>query len=111
MAVTLGTFTLRDDGTYTGILRTLNVNKAIVITPVDKTSDNAPTHRVYTAGPRYELGAGWSRVAKSSGETYIGLKLGSPEFGPHWVRCRLVKLDQTAEDGATHMILWEPRDR
>jgi uncharacterized protein (DUF736 family) len=69
------------------------------------------THRVYTAGQRFELGAGWSQEAKSSGETYIGLKLGSPEFGPHWVRCRLVKLEQAAEDGATHMILWEPRDR
>jgi uncharacterized protein (DUF736 family) len=111
MAVTLGTFTLRTDGIYTGVLRTLNVTKGITIVPVDKTSDTAPTHRVYTAGQRYELGAGWSQTAKSSGETYIGLKLGSPEFGPHWVRCRLVKLEQPGEDGATHMILWEPRDR
>jgi uncharacterized protein (DUF736 family) len=111
MAVTLGTFTLRDDGTYTGVLRTLNVTKGITIVPIDKTSENAPTHRVYTTGQRYELGAGWSQTAKSSGETYIGLKLGSPEFGATWVRCRLVKLEQPAEDGATHMILWEPRDR
>jgi uncharacterized protein (DUF736 family) len=111
MAVTLGTFTSRTDGTYTGILRTLNVTKGIIIVPVDKTSDASPTHRVYSAGQRFELGAGWSQEAKSSGETYIGLKLGSPEFGPQWVRCRLVKLEQPAEDGATHMILWEPRDR
>jgi uncharacterized protein (DUF736 family) len=111
MAVTLGTFTHRDDGSFTGVLRTLNVNKAIVITPVDKTTENAPTHRVYVAGMRYELGAGWSQVAKSSGETYIGLKLGSPELGPQWVRCRLVRLEQQAEDGATHVILWEPRER
>jgi uncharacterized protein (DUF736 family) len=111
MAVTLGTFTLRDDGAYTGVLRTLNVTKAIMIVPVDKTSDNAPSHRVYTAGQRYELGAGWSQRAKSSGETYISLKIGSPEFGANWVRCRLVKLEEPAEDGATHIILWEPRDR
>jgi len=110
MAVTLGTFTHRDDGSFTGVLRTLNVNKAIVIIPVDKTSDNAPTHRVYTAGPRYELGAGWSQVAKSSGAAYIGLKLAAPEFGPLWLRCRLVRLEKEAEDGTTHIILWEPRD-
>jgi uncharacterized protein (DUF736 family) len=109
MAVTLGTFSLRDDGSFTGILRTLNVNKAIVIAPVDKTSENAPTHRVYVAGMRYELGAGWSQVAKSSRETYIGLKLASPELGPQWLRCRLVKLEQPADDGATHVILWEAR--
>jgi uncharacterized protein (DUF736 family) len=70
----------------------------------------APDHRVY-AGPRYEVGAGWSQVAKSSGETYLNLKIAAPEFGPNWVRCRLVKLEQPIEDGATHMALWEPRDR
>jgi uncharacterized protein (DUF736 family) len=82
---------------------------SLAIIPIDKTSDKAPDHRVY-AGPRHEVGAGWSQVAKSSGETYINLKIGSPEFGPNWVRCRLVKLEKPAEDGATHIALWEPRD-
>ena len=62
-------------------------------------------------GNHYEVGAGWSQVAKSSGETYINLKIGAPEFGPNWVRARLVKLEQLGEDGATHIALWEPRDR
>jgi uncharacterized protein (DUF736 family) len=110
MAITLGTFTKQDNGTFTGTLKTLNVTAALSIVPVDKNSDNAPDHRVY-AGPRYEVGAGWSQVAKSSGETYVNLKIGAPEFGPNWVRCRLVKLEHAAEDGATHIALWEPRDR
>jgi len=83
---------------------------AVSIVPVDKMSDKAPDHRVY-AGQRHEIGAGWSQVAKSSGETYLNLKIGAPEFGPNWVRCRLVKLEQPAEDGATHIALWEPRDQ
>src|SRR3546814_4832248 len=37
---------------------------------------------------RYEVGAAWSQVAKSSGETYLNLKIGAPEFGPNWVRAR-----------------------
>jgi uncharacterized protein (DUF736 family) len=110
MAITLGTFTKFDNGAYTGTLRTLHVTVPVSIVPVDKMSDKAPDHRVY-AGQRHEIGAGWSQVAKSSGETYINLKIGCPEFGPNWVRCRLVKLEQPAEDGATHMALWEPRDR
>jgi len=110
MAITLGTFTRQDSGAYTGTLKTLNVTAALTIVPVDKTSDNAPDHRVY-AGQRYEIGAGWSQVAKLSGETYLNLKIGNPAFGPDWVRCRLVKLEQTTEDGATHIVLWEPRDR
>jgi len=72
MAITLGTFSKQDNGTYTGTLRTLNVSAAISIVPVDKHSDNSPDYRVY-AGQRYEVGAGWSQVAKSSGETYVNL--------------------------------------
>ena len=41
----------------------------------------------------------------------MNLKIAAPEFGPNWVRCRLVKLEHAAEDGATHIALWEPRDR
>jgi uncharacterized protein (DUF736 family) len=79
MAITLGTFTKLDDGVFSGTLKTLNVTAALTIVPVDKLSDNAPDHRVY-AGQRYEVGAGWSQVAKSSGETYLNLKIGAPEF-------------------------------
>src|ERR1700730_15454610 len=110
MAITLGTFTRLDDGVFSGTLKTLNVTAALTIVPVDKMSDNAPNHRVY-AGQRYEVGAGWSQVAKSSGETYLNLKIGAPEFGPSWLRCRLVKLEHPAEDGATHIALWDPRDK
>jgi uncharacterized protein (DUF736 family) len=110
MSITLGTFTKLDDGVFSGTLKTLNVTAALTIVPVDKMSDNAPDHRVY-AGQRYEIGAGWSQVAKSSGETYLNLKIGAPEFGPSWLRCRLVKLEHPAEDGATHIALWEPRDK
>ncbi len=82
MAITLGTFTKLDDGIFSGTLKTLNVSAALTVVPVDKVSDNAPDYRVY-AGPRHEVGAGWSQVAKSSGETYINLKIGSPAYAVH----------------------------
>ena len=112
MAITLGAFTKSADGSFTGTLKTLNVTASLVIVPVDKMSENAPDHRVYAGnGNRYEVGAGWSQVAKTSGETYLNLKIGAPEFGPNWVRARLVKLEHPNGDGATHIALWEPRDR
>jgi uncharacterized protein (DUF736 family) len=112
MAITLGAFTKLNDGGFTGTLKTLNVTANLVIVPVAKQSENAPDHRVYASnGQRYEVGAGWSQVAKSSGETYLNLKIGAPEFGPNWLRVRLVKLETPGEDGATHIALWEPRDR
>jgi hypothetical protein len=49
--------------------------------------------------------------AVSSSSFDVNLKIAAPEFGPYAIYCRLVKLEQPAEDGATHMILWEPRDR
>ena len=58
-----------------------------------------------------EVPAAWSQVAKTSGETYLNLKIGAPEFGPNWVRARLVKLEHPTDDSATHIALWEPRDR
>ncbi len=101
MAITLGTFTKQDDNSFIGTLKTLNVTANLSIVPVAKASDNAPDHRVYAgAGQRPparqgraglsndqaplapEVGAGWSQVAKSSGETYLNLKIGAPEFGP-----------------------------
>jgi uncharacterized protein (DUF736 family) len=33
------------------------------------------------ARPRTYVGPGWSQIAKSSGETYLNLKIASPEFG------------------------------
>ncbi|MEZ5874806.1 MAG: DUF736 domain-containing protein [Hyphomicrobiales bacterium] len=110
MAITLGSFSRQDNGSFTGHIKTLNFTAALTITPIDKTSENAPDFRIY-AGQRYEVGAAWSQVAKSSGETYLNLKVGAPEFGESWLRARLVKLETPNEDGSTHIALWQPRDR
>ena len=111
MTITLGTFTKQKDGSFTGILKTLNVTANLTIAPADKKSENAPDYRVYAGnGLRYEVGGAWSRVAQSSGETYLNLQIGAPEFGPNWLRARLVKLQTPQEDGTTHLALWEPRD-
>ncbi|MEZ5935596.1 MAG: DUF736 domain-containing protein [Alphaproteobacteria bacterium] len=109
-AITLGSFSKQDNGGFTGHIKTLNFTAALTITSIDKTSANAPDFRIY-AGQRYEVGAAWSQTAKSSGETYLNLKIGAPEFGPHWVRARLVKLETPNEDGSSHIALWQPRDQ
>jgi uncharacterized protein (DUF736 family) len=109
MAITLGTFQKLDDGAFAGTFKTLNVTATLAIVPVDRTSDKAPDYRVYGSN-RYEIGAGWSATARESGKEYINLKIGAPEFGPHWLRCRLVELETKDTAGNTHIALWEPRD-
>ena len=120
MAITLGTFSKLDDGVFAGTFKTLNVSAALTVVPVDKTSDKAPDSPGLCRTASTRVGAGWSQVAKSSREDLSepqnrGAGLcgapHKPEFGPSWVRCRLVKLEHPAEDGSTHIALWEPRDR
>ena len=86
MAITLGTFSKLDDGVFAGTFKTLHVTAALNIVPVEKLSENAPDFRVYTAR-RHEVGAGWSQVAKSSGETYQSqdrprARVDGPSVGP-----------------------------
>ena len=50
-------------------------------------------------------------LAKTSGETYLNLKIAAPEFGQTLLRTRLVKLENPQEDGTTHLALWNARDR
>jgi len=72
MAITLGTFTKQNDGSFIGALKTMNITANLTIVPADKKSEQAPDFRVYAGnGQRYEVGAGWSQVAKTSGETYL----------------------------------------
>ena len=106
MARTLGFFTKLDDAAFAGVFRTISITAQMTIIPVDRTNDQAPDHRVTVNG--VEVGDGWSRQAKESGNTYINLVLSAPEFGHHAINCRLVKLTQP-QDGCTHQILWEPR--
>jgi uncharacterized protein (DUF736 family) len=77
MAITLGTFTQLDDGVLTGTFKTLNVTASLAIVPIDKTSDKAPDHRVY-AGPRHEVGAGWSQRAGARRSCFARDKIGTP---------------------------------
>ena len=74
----IGTFTRGDDGTYTGTIRTLNINTKASIKPVAKEGERSPDYRVAANG--VELGAGWSKQAKDSGAEYVSVKLDDPSF-------------------------------
>jgi hypothetical protein len=51
MAITLGTFTKQNDGSFTGTLKTLNVTANLVVVPVDKMSENARLSRLCRQRP------------------------------------------------------------
>jgi uncharacterized protein (DUF736 family) len=94
----IGTFTRGDDGSFTGTIRTLNINVKATIKPVAKDGERSPDHRVTANG--VEFGAGWSKAAKDTGAEYLSLKLDDPSFTAP-VYATLVQ-----GDNGEHNLIW-----
>ena len=75
----IGSFTLSNDGTYTGTIKTLTIDAKARFIPSDAaaTSDKAPDLRVIVSG--VEIGAAWRRTSKED-RTYHSVKLDDPSF-------------------------------
>lgn len=99
------------NGSYKGFLKTLSIRKSIVLVPnKDKASDNQPDYRVFTDDrDRVELGAGWKRIAQSSGNEYVSLSLAAPEFGPRRIYANLGRA-ASQDDPDTFAVIWNPAD-
>lgn len=82
MATTIATLMQKTDGSLEGIFATIRVNAPIAIVPnASKSSDEAPDFRVIHRRTGFEIGAGWNRVARQTGEEYLSVKLEAPEIG------------------------------
>jgi uncharacterized protein (DUF736 family) len=54
----------------------------IAIVPnANKASEEAPDYRVIHRKTGFEIGAGWNRIARQTGEEYLSVKLEAPEIG------------------------------
>ena len=82
MATTIATLTQKNDGTFEGIFATIRVNVPIAIVPnATKASEEAPDFRIVHRRTGFEIGAGWNRIARQTGEEYLSVKLEAPEIG------------------------------
>ena len=107
MAQALGYVTKIETGGYEGTLATMRLKKRIRIVPNrTKETDMQPDFRVYTED-RVEIGGGWSRVGKSSGNPYVSLTFAAPEFGPHKLYANLGRA-AGQDDPDVMAILWNP---
>ncbi len=89
MAQALGYVTRTETGGYEGTLATMSLKKRIRILPNGKKeSDAQPDFRVYTED-RVEIGGGWNRVGKVSGNPYVSLTFAAPEIGRHKIYANL----------------------
>jgi len=82
MATTIATLTQKTDGTFEGVFATIRVNAPIAIVPnATKANEEAPDFRVVHRRTGFEIGAGWNRIARQTGEEYLSVKLEAPEIG------------------------------
>lgn len=107
MAQALGYVTMKETGGYEGTLSTVSLKKRISILPNrDKETDAQPDFRVFTED-RVEIGGGWNRVGKVSGNAYVSLTFSAPEFGPAKIYANLGRA-AGQDDPGVMAILWNP---
>lgn len=108
MAQALGYVTKTETGGYEGTLATMSLKKRIRILPNPaKETDAQPDYRVYTED-RVEIGGGWNRVGKTSGNAYLALTFSAPELGPNRIFANLGRA-AGQDDPEVMAILWNPR--
>jgi uncharacterized protein (DUF736 family) len=79
---TIATLTQKADGTLEGQLTTLSVTAQIALVKnARKVKDNEPDYRIVSRKNGFELGGGWNRISKNTGEEYVSVSLSAPEFG------------------------------
>jgi uncharacterized protein (DUF736 family) len=94
----IGTFTKTENG-YVGEIVTLEFqSKNVRLVPEASTSDNAPSHRVYSG--RVEIGAAWFKRS-GEGRDYLSLKLDDPSFKAS-IYANLFE----DEGGESHTLIW-----
>jgi uncharacterized protein (DUF736 family) len=94
-------FKKMEDGSFTGVIRTLTLNLAVVFEPnTTKRGEKAPDYRI-TTEDRAELGGGWKETS-NGGNTYLSVRLEDPAL-PASIFCALVKTG--VEHG--YSLVWE----
>ena len=102
---TIATLTQKADGNFEGTLTTLNITAAIALMPNPrKAKESAPDFLIVSRKNGFELGAGWNRKSKSTGEEYISVSLSAPEFGTIYGNVA----PAPGDDMNKKVIIWNP---
>lgn len=93
---------------FVGEIRTLSIRARIEIRPNrSKGADVQPDFRIWSDD--VEIGAGWIRIGRQSGEAYVSLVFEAPEFGQRRLYANLGRA-AGQDDPGCHAILWNPMD-
>ena len=102
---TIATLTQKQDGNLEGTLTTLTITAPIALVPnARKSKDTAPDYRIVSRKNGFELGAGWIRTSKTTGDEYISVTLSAPEFGTIYGNVA----PAPGDDPTRKVIIWNP---
>ena len=105
----IGQFTRTKSG-YSGHIRTLTLDAALVLLPADPSdAENAPDFRIHLGdedGP--EVGAAWKRTGEKAGE-YLSVLLEDPALR-HPIRANLFRDDDAGSSWSLHWTRPKPRE-
>ena len=101
---TIATLTQKNDG-FEGTFATLSITAPIALIPnASKAKDSEPDYRIVSRRNGFELGAGWNRRSKNTGDEYISVSLSAPEFGTIYGNVAQAR----GEDPTKKVIIWNP---
>jgi uncharacterized protein (DUF736 family) len=69
-----------------------------------KAKDSEPDYRIVSRENGFELGAGWNRRSKNTGDDYISVSLSAPEFGSVFGNVA----PAPGDDPTKKVIIWNP---
>lgn len=93
---------------FVGEIRTLSIRASIEIRPNrGKDASVQPDYRIWSHD--VDVGAGWLRVRRQSGETYVSLAFEPPEFGQRRLYANLGRA-AGQDNPDCYAIIWNPMD-
>ncbi|QLC25051.1 DUF736 domain-containing protein [Parasphingopyxis algicola] len=99
-------YVTRTETGFEGTLATMGLKKRIrIVENTAKETDAQPDYRIRTEDG-VEIGGGWSRTRRVSGNPYVSLTFAAPEFGPNRI---YANLGRAAGEDDRMAILWNPR--
>lgn len=101
----IGKFNKLDDGRLVGRIRTLTIDAEVEIQPQTGGKEGSPQYRAFIG--EFDIGAGWVKKARESGNKYVSLLLDCPSFSASaWATL----IASSTEEGA-YDLMWKREDR
>jgi uncharacterized protein (DUF736 family) len=90
---------------FEGALQTIGLNAPISVIPNRAKKDGSKQPDYVVMSGRAEVGAGWIKTGKTSGQSYVSLSIATPAFGRRAIYANLGAASGQ-DDPSVYAIIW-----